>query len=76
MDIGGLSPAPARGDARSGESEWERREWREMEEERRKDAEELGAEEEEERPLYPPRRGVGGGFLLSFHWCALLLGRA
>jgi ribonuclease HI len=46
-DVGRLVPAPAEEDAQSEASEWERRERREREEERRVEAEELGAEAEE-----------------------------
>jgi hypothetical protein len=45
-------PTPAEEDAQSEASEWELRERREMEEERRAEAEELGGEVEE--PLFLP----------------------
>jgi len=52
-DVGRLVPAPAEEDARSEASEWELRERKEWEEERRVEAEELGAEGEEQ-PLFLP----------------------
>jgi hypothetical protein len=51
-DVGRLVPAPAEEDGQSEVSEWELRERREREEERRMEAEELGAEVEE--PLFLP----------------------
>ena len=51
-DVGRLVPPPAEEDAQSEASEWELRERREREEERRVEAEELGAEVEE--PLFLP----------------------
>jgi len=51
-DVGRLVPAPAEVDAQSEVSEGELREWREREEERRAEAEGLGAEVEE--PLFLP----------------------
>jgi hypothetical protein len=50
--VGRLAPALAEEDAQSEASEWELRERREREEERRVEAEELGAEVEE--PLFLP----------------------
>jgi hypothetical protein len=51
-DVGRLAPAPAEEDAQSEASEWELRERSDREEERRVEAEELGAEVEE--PLFLP----------------------
>jgi hypothetical protein len=67
-DVGRRVPAPAEKDAQGEASEWELRERREREEERRAEAEELGTEVEE--PQFPHarfpgirRREVGGGSL-------------
>jgi hypothetical protein len=51
-DVGRRVPAPAEEDAQSEVSEWELRERREREEERRAEVEGLGAEVEE--PLFLP----------------------
>jgi len=51
-DVGRLAPLPADEDVQSEASEWELRERREREEERRVEAEELGAEVE--GPLFLP----------------------
>jgi hypothetical protein len=51
-DVGRRVPPPAEEDAQSEVSEWELRERREREEERRTEAEDLGAEVEE--PLFLP----------------------
>jgi hypothetical protein len=51
-EVGRRVPAPAEEDAQSEASEWELRERRELEEERRAEAERLGAEVEE--PLFLP----------------------
>jgi hypothetical protein len=52
-DVGRRVPAPDEEDAQSEASEWELRERREREEERRAEAEQLGGEVEE--PLFLPR---------------------
>jgi hypothetical protein len=52
-DVGRLAPTPVEEDAQSEASEWERRERREREEERRQGAEELGIGREE-LPLFLP----------------------
>jgi hypothetical protein len=77
-DVGRRVPPPAEDDTQSEASERELRERSEKREARRREAEELGIEDEE-RPLFLPtpscRRGVGGagagGFPLSF-LCYLL----
>jgi len=51
-EVGRLSPALAEVGAQNEAPEWEFREWREMEEGRRQEAEGLGAEDEESFP--PP----------------------
>jgi hypothetical protein len=51
-DVGRLAPPPTEEDAQSEASEWELRERRGREEERRVEAEEVGAEVEE--PLFLP----------------------
>ena len=63
-----MPPLAEEGDAASEVSEWELRERREREEERRAEAEALGAEDEagtgEELPLFPPTPS----FMASAGW--------
>jgi hypothetical protein len=69
-DVGRRIPPLAEDGAQSVVLEWKLWEWREREEERRLEAEGLGAEVEEELPLFLPtplyRRGVGVWGRLSF----------
>jgi hypothetical protein len=75
-DVGRRGPSPAEDDAQSEASEWKLRERSEKREARRREAEELGIEDEE-RPLCLPtpscRRGVGGAGAKRGRWGFLRL---
>jgi len=57
-DVGRLAPALVEKDAQPEGSEWELREWREIEVERREEVEELGAGDEEQPLFLPGSRGL------------------